>query len=498
MQAVRRVAVTFSIFAVGAVFTAAGCDEGSLPSAPVDAGTDATAGPAAWNRPITRPDDATAAATRKSCGYKAGDLPGETLGASTPVDNDIPIQKIIVLMQENRSFDSYYCALGKFANRTDINVAPDDATNPEKPGVANSPTHPRQHAPHKCTLDTDHSWFAQHSDSDNGLNDGFWQANNDPSQPNGTGSGDRALYYYDQTDLPFYYQLATTFGIADNYHCGILGPTWPNRMYFYSATSFGHVDNTFPDLTGKTYPDVMTSIFDELEQRGISWNIFADSTPGAAVVYASTIISRWNRNPILRSADLMSAIAAGTLPQVSFIDGQLGGEGPAGNDEHPPGDIEIGQKFTADILQALTKSPDWQHVAFFLTYDENGGFYDHVPAPATCAPDNTAPILSGQDATFPVGFDHAGFRVPLLVVSPYAKKGYVGHNFYDHTSLTRFIETKFRLPALTARDANADALMDFFDFQNPPFMTPPTLTEPSVDTNEANYCAATYSKSAGG
>ncbi|MEO7112431.1 MAG: alkaline phosphatase family protein [Polyangiaceae bacterium] len=473
-----------SFLAIGAVLGAAACDEGTIPS-PMP-------GPAAWNRAVTRPDDATASSKRTACGYQAGALPGETLGSSTPVDTDIPIQKIIVIMQENRSFDSYYSSL------PNVEAAPASVAVPEQTGVAGSPTHARAHAPHKCTLDTDHSWHASHQDYDDGKNDGFWQANNDPSQPNGTGSGDRALYYYDQTDLPFYYQLATTFGIADHYHCGLLGPTWPNRMFFYSATSFGATDNTFPDLTGKTYPDVMTSIFDELEQRQVTWNIFADSTPGAAVVYATSIVSRWARNPILRSSDLMSQIAAGTLPQVSFIDGQLGAEGPAGNDEHPPGDIEIGQKFVADIILALEKSPEWQHVAFFLTYDEGGGFYDSEPPPPACAPDSTAAILNGDDAQYPGGFDRYGFRVPLLVVSPYAKKNYVSHNTYDHTSITRFIETKFRLPALTNRDANADPLMDFFDFKNPPYMTPPPLTEPTVDPNEASYCSSTYGKSAGG
>ncbi len=490
MRAVRRVTITLFFFAAGGLFIEA-CSSSS-------SGPTVLPGPAAWNRAVTRPDDATAASKRAACGYQAGALPGETLGASTPVDTDIPIQKIVVIMQENRSFDSYYSSFPKFANRTDVEVAPDSVTVPEQIGVAGSPTHGRAHAPHKCTLDTDHSWHASHEDYDDGKMDGFWQANNDPTQPNGTGSGDRALYYYDQTDLPFYYNLANTFGIADHYHCGMLGPTWPNRMFFYSATSFGATDNTFPDLTGKGYPDVMTSIFDELEQRQVSWNIFADSTPGAAVVYATSIVSRWGRNPILRSGDLMTQIAAGTLPQVSFIDGLLGEEGPAGNDEHPPGDVEIGQKFVADIILALEKSPDWQHIAFFLTYDEGGGFYDHVVPPNACAPDSTAAILNGDDAQYPGGFDRYGFRVPLLVVSPYAKKAYVSHNTYDHTSVTRFIETKFRLPALTNRDANADPLMDFFDFKNPPYMTPPSLTEPSIDPNEANYCTTTYSKSAGG
>lgn len=496
MRTLARLVVSATAIVLGAFFVGA-CDEGTVPSTPGDGGADGSTAPAAWDRAVTRPDDATAASQRSACGYKAGALPGETLGQSTPVDKDIPIQKILVLMQENRSFDHYFSKLPAFAGRNDIEVAPDDASNPEKVGTPGSPTHPRAHAPHKCTYDTDHSWHASHLEYDDGKNDGFWQANNDPSQPNGTGSGDRALYYYDQTDLPFYYQLASTFGIADHYHCGLLGPTWPNRMYLYSATSFGLTDNVFPDLTSKPYPDNMTSIFDELAQRGVSFNIYANTTPGISVVYATQAISRWGANPIKSRNDLMTDLANGTLPQVSFIDGDLRDEGPVDNDEHPPSNIQIGQKFVADIVIALTQSPDWKQSAFFLTYDENGGFYDHVVPPPACPPDDSPAKLSGDDANYPGGFDRYGFRVPLLVVSPYVKKAYTSHNVYDHTSITRFIEAKFKLPALTNRDANADALMDFFDFQNPPFVTPPALTEPTVDDNESTYCSSTYPKSGG-
>ena len=499
MRVLHVFAASFSAIAVGSLFGAAGCSSSS-------SGPSVDPGPAAWNRTVTRPDDATAASSRSSCTYKAGALPAETLGTSTPVDKDIPVTKIIVLMQENRSFDSYYSQFPKWANRSDIDVAADDVTNPEQVGTPGSPTHARQHAPHKCTYDTDHSWAASHLEYDDGANDGFWQANNDPGQPNGTGSGDRALYYYDQTDLPIYYDLANKFGIADNYHCSLLGPTWPNRMYLYSATSFGVTyKSTFPDLTGKPYPDVMTSVFDELAQRQVSFNIYKNTVPGISVVYATQALTRWGTNPFKTidgdtsggTGSLMTDLAAGTLPQVSFIDGALRDEGPLGNDEHPPANIEIGQKFVADILIALMKSPDWPNVAFFLTYDENGGFYDHVPPPPACPPDDTPASLVAEDANWPGGFDRYGFRVPLIVISPYVKKGYVSHNVYDHTSITRFIEAKFKLPALTNRDANADPLMDFFDFKNPPYKTPPTLTEPTVDDSESNYCSTTYPASGG-
>ena len=160
-----------------------------------------------------------------------------------------------------------------------------------------------------------------------------------------------------------------------------------------------------------------------------------------------------------------------------------------GNDDHPPGDPQIGSNFLSQIYGAVTSSPQWPHAALFITWDENGGIYDHVPPPPACAPDSVAPVLSGTDIGVPGGFDRYGFRVPLLVASPYAKKGYVSHNVYDHTSITRFIEAKFKIPALSARDANADPLMDLFDFTSAPaLLTPPQI--PSTPVDDAGVAAA--------
>src|SRR5262249_16179791 len=146
------------------------------------------------------------------------------------------------------------------------------------------------------------------------------------------------------------------------------------------------------------------------------------------------------------------AAAAGTLPQVSFVDPHLSSEGPTNDDEHPPSQLQIGQKFVSDIVHAGMKSPQWAKVAIFLTWDEHGGYYDHVAPPPACAPDDH-PIDFGTSTDKTAKFDRLGFRVPLIVISPYAKKSYVGHHVYDHTSVTRFIEAKFKVPALTARDA---------------------------------------------
>jgi phospholipase C len=128
----------------------------------------------------------------------------------------------------------------------------------------------------------------------------------------------------------------------------------------------------------------------------------------------------------------------------------------------------------------------------FLTYDEHGGLYDHVPPPVACAPDKIAPILGPADTT-QAGFDRYGVRVPMTVISPYARPAFVSHVVHDHTSVTRFIETRFSLPALSARDANADPMLEFFDFSNPAFMTPPrNLTAPAIDPAGLAFCVQTY------
>jgi phospholipase C len=246
------------------------------------------------------------------------------------------------------------------------------------------------------------------------------------------------------------------------------------------------------------YPKTPATVLDELEANRTSWMYYSDGAlPTLDLLYSSPG-TRWpaegggHRNPTGSFADFKTAAAAGTLPAVSFVDPTLaivggGGEG----DEHPPGDIQLGQKFVSDVVQAVQSSPEWAHTALFITHDEHGGFYDHVAPPKACSPDSIAPILVAGDTTAG-GFDSYGVRVVLIAVSPYAKKAYVGHHVYDHTSITRFIEAKFKLPALTARDANADPLTDLFDFSKPTFATPPALDAPTIDPNELAYCQMTY------
>jgi phospholipase C len=450
--------------------------------------------------PSPRPDDATAAAGRAACNYNRGALPHETLGPSAPLGADIPIDTIVVLMMENRSFDSYFSHLGKYANRTDIESAPDTTTNPFKTGPDPGALYPYVHAPHLCLLDTNHEWSGTHTEWNDGKMDGFVEANEgffevfprggDPSLKDGS----RAMGWFDERDIPFYYELARKFAIGDHYHSSILGPTWPNRDYLYAASSFGVIDNTWPNFGDAPYPKKDVFIFDMLEKAGVSWNIYADGPPGAGTAVSLGLVNRWaGRNPVLPVSDFLLQAAAGTLPHVVFLDPLLGTDAPDSNDEHPPGDVQIGQKFTSDAVHALFASPQWKRMAVFITYDEHGGLYDHVPPPPACAPDDRVPNLHIGDTT-KGGFDRYGMRVPMTVVSPYSKPGYVSHVLYDHTSILRFIEARYGLPALTRRDANADALFDFFDFTRPSFATPPNIAEPPIDQDELLYCVNTYRK----
>lgn len=469
-----------------------GCgSSGSSASPTSDGGADAA-----------RVADNTAEADRAACKFARGAMPAQTIGASTPIGADIPIDNIVVVMMENHSFDSYLGHLNQYGSRTDVESAPSTATNPDTVGGPK----PWAHGEHLCNLDVDHGWDGTHVEINGGMMDGFAQQNEVamPTGPDGgaldpsLGSGARAMWWYDQTDLPFYYQLADTFAIADHYFCSVPGPTWPNRRFLYAATSFGGTVTAFPavledDKKQYPYPGNPATVLDELEAKKTSWMYYSDSIlPSLALLY-SDYSTRWMRNAVGTIADFQTAAKNGTLPSVTFVDPALSimGSGTE-NDEHPPGDIQEGQQFVSQIVTAVMSGPQWAHTAIFITHDEHGGFYDHVAPPKACAPDSIAPILSAGDTT-KGGFDMYGVRVVLMAVSPYSKKKYVGHHVYDHTSITRFIEARFNLPALTARDANAEPLTDLFDFKSPPaFLTPPALTAPTVDATALSYCTATF------
>lgn len=468
-----RSSATSPLLALALLITAcSSTDEG--PSAPV-----ALPGPAEWNRAVVPPTDAEALTKRDACAFAKGALPAETQGESAPNGSEIPLDHILILMMENRSFDHYFQKLPEYG-QPDVDVAPPGFMNLDPDMKPVEPFHDDSY----CFVDTNHGWAGVHDQVSGGKMDGFIRTNeaNHELPVNGTLdmlSGKRAMGYYDETDLPFYYWLASEFAIADRYFCSVPGPTWPNRMFLYAATSFGLTHNDFP-------PDALT-LPDHLEQRKVSWKVYV-STTGGYGMFISKLSAYVDHFADI--SEYFTDAAAGKLPSVAFIDPGIGREGFGQNDEHPPAIAQIGQKFTADVIDAMTKSPLWARSALFLTYDEHGGLYDHVVPPKACAPDDS-PVQLGPDD--PEGaFDELGIRVPMIVVSPYAKKHFVGHRTYDHTSIVRFIEARFVMPALTGRDANAEAPWEMFDFDSPPHEAPPAIQVPTINQAKFDACKAVF------
>ena len=432
-----------------------GGDDGVSDGAPtIDGGGDAVDAPP--DAPSSD-DDVPFATKRAACAFKAGAKPSDTFGASI-AGAKIPIDTIVIVSQENRSFDHYFSALPA-AGQPDVEVPKASTTIPDPAGKPLSP----YHSSDVCFDDTAHGWNAMHKDYDGGKNDGFARENANTADP----TGHRILGFFDQSDIPFYYGLATTFGISDHHFAPTLTQTGPNRFYLYGATSWGSVSNSVGPPAGAL------TIFARMTAAGVTWKGYSGATSGYTFEHA--IFPSLPAANFKLMADFEADAAAGTLPSVSFV--------YAGSDEHPPSDMQKGEVAVQRVFDALKKSPQWAHAAFILTYDEGGGLYDHVPPPSACVPDDVAPKLVAGD--LPGAFDRYGFRVPLLVASPWSKPHFVSHVVTDHTAILRFLELRFDLPAMTARDANSTALLDFFDFSTPHFSTPPKLPVASVDAAKA-------------
>ena len=387
--------------------------------------------------------------------------------------NNLPIDHIVVLMQENRSADTYLGQLNS-EGQPDYEAEPTTG-NPDPTNSLNPPIMPFHKTTYCEVADLDHSWNGTHNEVDGGAMDGFTAANVDPADP----TGSRTMGYYDQTDLPFYYGLFSTFATGDRYFCSLLSQTFPNRLYLLAGTSFGHIRN---DVFISTHD----SIFNLLDQYAVTWRIYAAQHP---LAYGSLFFQYVNNRAVQHVfpiAQYYADLAAGTLPDVAFVDPEIMDTPTMENDEHPPANVQVGQKYASDVINGLMSSPEWQSSALFFTYDEHGGFYDHVVPPAAPIPDNIPPILEPGDV--PGAFDQYGVRVPAVVVSPYAKSHFVSHVVHDHTSILRFIEYRFGLPSMTNRDAAADPMLEFFDFNSPPFVSPPSLPAATIDQAQLNAC----------
>ena len=469
---------------VAAPISDGGADAAADAVEEADAGADVLAPP-----PITRTEtEAMLAPQRAACAFKAGAWPAETIGTDYPIGADIPINHVIIIIQENRSFDHYLGRLvaqgyyqpgdftspdggadpwldagsdaapgSGFASNTQLDGPPPGWSNPDGQGGIVVP-----HADTEYCFGVNHSWSAMHDDLDNGLLDHFVTQNNP--------DGQRTFFYEDDTVIPFYYALASTFGVGDRYFCSVLSSTWPNRYFAMAATSWGIGDNSFDTLDTAQTPAL--TIFSNLEAGGHTWKDYTDG-PHMTAFFP---YSGWTMDTLSHlgsvDCDLLSDIQNGTLPDVSFM---MGDEVTEDSDEGPSDLPGIGGQVVEKVIRTLFASPSWKDTAVFITYDENGGMADHVPPAPACEPDGYAPH-DGMGNALPGAFDTTGFRVPFIVVSPYAKAHYASHVVHDHTSLLRFVEARFGLPAMSARDANATPPMEMFDFANPPFATPPNIT----------------------
>lgn len=357
------------------------------------------------------------------------------------------------------------------------------------------------------------------------LNDGFVRTNDDTLQPDQgveSATDDVTIGFYTQADLPFYYDLAQKFAIDDRYFASVIGPTVPNRLYETAATSFGHVSTgDVGYLPPGGLKPVTGTIFDLLDSHNISWTEYSVYGSSMGNIFRQPINST---DPHFQTDDTFLAVAAGTpvgappLPQVTFID--------APHDEHPPEDIQLGQAFVSQVVNAVRSGPYWKDSVIILTWDEHGGFYDHVPSPpapqgGAATPDGIFPgqcadlsnppasqqpgggqacnasvpdaetlcpvLAQNLNGPYPAGcatFNQLGFRVPFVIISPFAKTHYVSHTVGDHASILAFIEQRF-LPDpanggtghlhLTLRDQYASSLQDLFDFDNAPSLNTPVI-----------------------
>ena len=414
----------------------------------------AAAGAGAWR---AQP----AAAARWPRGLRQpGSLPFPRLPAGT--DTLPQIDHIVVLMMENHSYDNRLGMLrrpGADGFRIGRDGKP-TASNPYADGDI-------QHAfrmPTTCQLSGHpaQDWLASHTQYDDGRNDGFVISS----------SGPVAMGYWERPDQPFYYSLASVFPIADRYFCSVLGQTYPNRRYLLAATSIGQVDDTTPGLTD--YPANGT-IFDQFNAHGITWKDYYSTLP-SVLLYPP--LYEKNLANVVPIADFFTDAAAGTLPGYCLVEPDYDTQS-----EENPQNIAAGEAFAAQVINAVMTGPRWTRTLLVWTYDEHGGYYDHVPPPAAVPPDSIPPdVPAGQGSGYD-GFGRYGFRVPCAVVSPWARRNYVSHRVFDHTSILRLAETKWNLPALTFRDANAADLLDLLDLRRPAFLRPPALAKPLLDTD---------------
>jgi phospholipase C len=441
----------------------------------------------------------------------------ETSAASNASLSDI--KHVVILMQENRSFDHYFGTLSGVRGFSDPNV-PTQTVNGQtypvfdqfgyQPGTGvdasgyMQPFHLLSDPPledGQTTNDITHSWGAQHQSWNNGQMDQFMAAH---LAADGTENGPVTMGYFTRSDLAFYYALADAFTICDNYHCSVLGPTDPNRLMGMSGTidpdgaHGGPVVQTFSNRLSEYGKLSWETMPERLLAAGVSWKVYNDPT-GLIGLSPLPYFKAYNNPFSVTGFELVSKgltpvypssfasdVKSGRLPSVSWI------ISPLAECEHPAAPPEYGEYLVQQVLNTLVSNPEvWAQTVFLVIYDENGGFFDHV-APPTAPAGTAGEYLTGtlpsaaSGIAGPIGL---GFRTPALVISPFSRGGYVASQTFDHTSTLRLIETLFgvEVPNLSAwrRSVTGD-LTSALALANPPDTSVPALPATSLgDTSVA-------------
>ena len=328
------------------------------------------------------------------------------------------IEHIIIVLQENHTFDNYF---GTFPGAD--GTAGKKICIPEIQGSSGcvAPDHDTNLTP----VDMNHNWKSAHADYDGGKMDGFVYS-----------EGNReTMGYYDGSDLAHYWKAASQYVLCDRYFTSVMSESAPNHLYLAAATSGGIIDDNVPATLD------VEPIFKQLDGKGISWRVYGFTKWYESFAYVQQSSSK---GKFARGSEFLKDVKQKTLPQVSWIIGAPGG------DEHPPKNIREGETSVAnDIVNPIGASSYWNSAAIFITWDDYGGFYDHAVPPQVDS----------------YGY---GFRVPCLVISPFAKSGFVDSKVNDHTSILKFVEERYRLSPLTKRDAAANDMAEAFDFSGQP------------------------------
>jgi phospholipase C len=360
--------------------------------------------------------------------------PGDTgsSGSAPRVPGDI--DTIVICMMENRSFDHVFGSYSLVEGRSEVDGL--------LPGMGNADSSGRFHEvvplTNPCTHpDPPHGWSTSRTQFGDGRNDGFVTAY---ETRGGSFDLTQCISWQSRAQQPVSYALADRFSLCQRWFSSVLSSTWPNRLYWHAATSQGVEGNDMPPEGRYT----ARTLWDQLDDAGIEWANYYTDLPTLALFARPDWAER-----LYGIDDFYVDAAAGTLPSVVTLD-----PGAASNDDHPPHHPLMGQLFIGSVVQALMDSPQWERTLFILTYDEAGGFYDHVP-PGTMPDDHAE-----------AGFDQLGFRVPSLVVGPWVREGYVSDTVFDHTAAMAFVREWFGIDeALTARDAASNRLSEVLDLQ---------------------------------